>query len=274
MDTTLRTINALLPLLYLGVVVGYGRSFLAGQRGSERIARPLLLGTLALHLLYLVLLSIRWQQFPAATISQAVSALAFAIALVYVVVEHYGGSRATGVWLLSVALLFELLAALLKSASPPHFEQFESPLFALHVSLALIGYAGLVVAACYGFLYLRVYADLKHGRFSRFFGTLPPLEVLDRMMVGALVVGTLALGGAVISGGAWADQLLKTGWQTDPKIVITLATLIFYGSVLVLRRVRHLHGRPIAFASLVGFGALLFSLLAVNLLFSKFHGFQ
>lgn len=274
MDTALRTINAVLPLLYLGAVIGYGRSFLAEKPAGQVLVRRLLIATLGLHLLYLVLLTLRWQQFPAATVSQALSALAFAIALVYVVAERYGGSRATGVWLLTVAFGFELLAALLRSTSPPHFERFESPLFAIHVSLALIGYAGYVVAACYGFLFLRVYADLKRGRFSRFFGTLPPLEVLDRMMVIALVIGTVALGGAVISGGAWADSLLPPGWQTDPKILITLATLLFYGNVLALRKFRHLPGRPIAVASLFGFGVLLFSLLAVNLFFSRFHVFQ
>lgn len=274
MDTALRIINALLPVLYLGVVVAYGRSFLVEQKKAGRFARPLLAATLAIHLLYLVLLTVRWHQFPAATVSQAVSALAFAIALVYLCVERYGGSRATGVWLLSVALLFELMAALLRSASPPHFDQFESPLFAIHVSLALIGYAGFVVAACYGFLYLRVYADLKRGRFSRFFGTLPPLEVLDRMMVGALFVGFVCLGGAVVSGGVWAEQLFPVGWQSDPKIIITLLTLAFYGAVLVLRRARHLHGRPIALASLIGFGALLFSLVAVNLFLSELHTFN
>jgi len=273
-DTTLWIINALLPLLYLGAVGAYGLSFFADHAAARRGSRPLLLLALAGHLAYLTLLTLRWQQFPAATVSQAVSALAFAVALVYLLVEGYGRSRATGVWLLSVALLFELLAALLRSTAPPHFERFESPLFAVHVSLALIGYAGFVVAACYGFLFLRVYHDLKNASFSTFFGTLPPLEVLDRMMAGALGCGFAALAGAVASGAVWAERFFPQGWQSDPKVLITLATLAFYGVVLALRASGRLRGRPIAWASLAGFAALLFSLLAVNLFLSRLHGFR
>ena len=90
---------------------------------------------------------------------------------------------------------------MLTRANPPQREIFHDPLFAAHVSLALLGYAAFVVGAGYAFLFLQLYRDLKAGRFSTFYGKLPPLEVLERMMLGALSVGFVALTGAVLTGG-------------------------------------------------------------------------
>jgi len=273
LDSTLAIANLILPLAYLVVTAAYGYHFFAGHRAAERLAPPLLRVTLALHLAYLVLLAARWNQFPAATLSQAASAVAFAVAVVYSFVEWHGRSRATGFWLTSMAFLFELLSALTRTAKAPDLEIFHNPLFAVHVSLGLLGYAGFVVGASYGFLFLRLYRELKRGSFSLFFGKLPPLEVLERMMLGALVAGFVALTGAVVSGGVWAEQLYAGDWQHDPKIIATLLTWAFYGGVLLLRRLRRWQGRQMAVASLAGFAAVLFSMVAVNLFFTELHVF-
>jgi ABC-type uncharacterized transport system permease subunit len=141
------------------------------------------------------------------------------------------------------------------------------------VLLALLGYTAFVVAAGYGFLYLQLYRDLKGGRFSTFYGKLPPLEVLERMMMGALLVGFVALTGAVATGAFWANRLYQDQWLHDPKILFTLATWVLYAAALLLRRLRRWQGRQTALASLAGFGAILFSLMAVNFFFTDFHGF-
>ncbi len=272
MDTALQIANAFLPLLYLSTAVAYGMLFFSGHSTAERAATPLLRITLILHVGYLVLLAVRWHQFPAATVSQSLSALAFAIAVVYAFVEWNGRSLATGFWLLSMALVFELLASVLRTTTPPDLEIFHNPLFAAHASLGLLGYAGFGVGACYAFLFLRMYMELKRGQFSLFFGKLPPLEVLERMMRDAMLAGFVGLTGTVVSGAIWADQLFDGPWLADPKIVITLATWLFYGAVLLLRRLRRWRGRRLAWASLLGFAAVILSLVA-NLYFSDVHAF-
>ena len=103
--------------------------------------------------------------------------------------------------------------------------------------LALVGYAAFAVAATYGFLFLRLYRELKAGKFSLFFfGKLPPLEVLERMMSGALMVGFVALTGAVATGVVWAREVLPPGaWLGDIKIVATVVTWALYAGALLLR---------------------------------------
>ena len=273
MDLALRIEIGLLPLLYFLVAVSYGWLFFSERDDLRRIATPLFRFTLVAHLVHLILLAVRWRQFPAATVSQALSATAFAVAVVYAFVEWHGKVRSTGFWTLSLACLFEVLAFLLWTPEPPYREIFHNPLFSAHAAFGLLGYAAFAIAAGYGFLFLRLYREIKRRRFSHFFGKLPPLEVLERMMTGALLAGFVALTGAVISGGVWAEQLFDDGWHQDPKILFTAATWAFYGLALFLRRLHRWHGRQTAYASLAGFAAVLFSVVGVNLYFSDVHGF-
>lgn len=263
----------LLPVAYLLTAGVYGAVFFQRNERAERAAPLLLWGTLLLHTAHLVLIGIEWAQFPATTVSQALSVVAYAVAVVYAVVERLGRERTTGFWILAMVFLLQLVSALLRRPNPPHREIFESPLFATHVLLALLGYAAFVLAAGYGFLFLELYRELKAGRFSTFYGKLPPLEVLERMMVGALFVGFLALTGAAAAGAVWAHRLFPGAWLQDPKILITFAILLFYAVALALRRFRRWQGRQTAVASLTGLGAILLSLFAVNFFFSDFHTF-
>jgi ABC-type uncharacterized transport system permease subunit len=273
LSTLLDATNLLLPLAYLLVAVAYAFVFFAATPPASRLATPLLRGALLVHLGYLCGLAARWHQFPAATMSQAISMLAFAVAVVYAFVEWHSRERATGFWMVSLVFLFQLLGSLLARPMPPENAIFHDPYFAAHVSLALLGYAAFVVAAIYAFLFLQLYRDLKGGRFATFYGKLPPLAVLERMMLGALVIGFISLSGAVAIGALWAERLYHTGWLHDPKILVTLATWALYGVALLLRRLRRWQGRQTAIASLAGLAAILFSLLAVNLLFTRFHDF-
>lgn len=273
LDVALKISAVFLPMLYLLVAVGYGYYFFAEHALARKVAPKLLRVTLALHFSQLILLGVRWHQFPAATVSQALSATAFAIAVVYAFVEWQSKEQATGLWMTTLACLFEVLSSLLYTAKPPYQEIFHNPLFSAHAGFGLLGYAAFAVAASYGFLFLRLYSEIKRRQFSVFFGKCPPLEVLEKMMVGALLAGFIALTGALISGAVWAEQIFVGNWLADPKILVTVVTWAFYGLALCLRRLQRWQGRQTAIASLAGFAAVLFSAVAVNFLFTDLHGF-
>lgn len=260
-----------LLLAYALATAAYGVLFFTGRREARRVASPMLLLAITLHLAYLAWLTWRWSQFPGATVSQALTVVAFAIAIVYLFLEWLGGDRASGFWLVGQVLVFQLLAVLLHEPQPPKRELFEHPLFGIHVFLALLGYAAFAVAASYGFLFLRLYRELKRARFTVFYGKLPPLEVLERMMSGALVVGFVALTGALLDGALWAGQLTDVDWQRDPMILLTFATWALYGAALLMRRLRHWQGRQTAMASLAGLCVIVVSLVTVHALVVGFH---
>lgn len=273
METFLSVGVVLLPLAYLVVAAGYGFLFFSSPTPAARWAGPALLGTLLYHLVYLIVLAYRWHQFPAATVSQALSIIAFAIAGVYALVEWHGRERSTGFWLVGLVFFFQLFSSLLGRPVPPDLARFKDGLIAIHISLALLGYTAFAIAAGYAFLFLQLYRDLKAGRFSTFFGKLPPLEALERMMLGSLWTGFVALSGAVLTGILFAQREFPTVWHRDPKILATAAIWLLYGAALALRRLRHWQGKQTAIVALTGLGAILFSLFAVNFFFTDFHGF-
>ena len=156
MQTFLEVANILLPLAYLMVAVDYGFLFFASEPFAERTATPALRGAVLFHLIYLAAATVYWRQFPAATVSQALSIVAFAVAVVYVFVEWHGRARSTGFWLVSLVFFFQLLSSLLTRPNPPDRAIFHDVFFSLHVSLALLGYEAFVVAAAYAFLFLQL----------------------------------------------------------------------------------------------------------------------
>ena len=274
MDTIIHLARAVLPLAYFALVVDYALLFLRRHPVAERLAPPLLLSTLCVHLAYLFALGTKWQQLPTATVPQGLTLVAFAAALVYGVVEWIGDEKTTGVWMMTLVFLLQLLSSLTKSTgTPPELDLFRSPAFVVHICLALVGYAAAVVAAVYGFLFLALHRELKSGRFRLFFGRLPALEILDRMTTSALVVSFLGLAGAVAGGIFWGVQIGYDVWWRDTKILLTVGVCLISGGALLLRRFGRLQGRQIAFVSLAGLLVILFSLMISNFLSAGFHLF-
>ncbi|MFN7962599.1 MAG: cytochrome c biogenesis protein CcsA [Thermoanaerobaculia bacterium] len=274
MENLLLAVVVLLPLAYLSTATAYGLAFWERSEGAERLAPRLLLGCLVVHAGYLATLAQRYHQLPAATLSQLLSLMAFAVALLYALLEQRTGSRGTGVWVVGLALAFQVLASVFSGTPPEDRELFHQPLFALHVSLSLVGYVGLALAAVYGFLFLGLYRELKGDRFGRFFGRLPPLAELEKMMLGALTIGFLALTAGVAVGLVWAFSLYGLAWLRDLNILASLALWVLYGAALMLRRLQRWQGRQTAVASLTGLALMLVSLVLFNLLFSRFHEFR
>ena len=271
MDSFLTAAAVLLPLAYLVLVLVYGMVYLSRHAGAERFCGPLLTGTLVLHLAAIIATALRWEQLPAATVPQALTLVAFSVAVVYALLERLSQERSTGVWMLALVFSLQLLGSVFGRPQPPDLHLFRSPLFSLHVTTALLGYAAFVVSGVYGFLFLALYRELKSGRFRFFYGRLPPLEVLDRMTSGGLRVGFLALTIAVIGGFVWAFQIDYQGWLRDTKIFFTAATWALYGAALVMRRLRRWQGRQTAVASLAGLLVILLSLMTSNFLGRGFH---
>lgn len=274
MNTIIQVARAILPFAYLALVVNYAILFLRRHPMANRLAPPLLLTTLCFHLTYLFALGVKWQQLPTATVPQGLTLMAFTAALVYGVVEWIGDEKSTGVWMMSLVFLLQVFSSLTKSLGvPPELDLFRSPVFVLHVSLALVGYVAAVVAFVYGFLYLSLHRELKSGRFRLFFGRLPALEILDRMTLGAMAVSFIGLAGALAGGIFWGVQIGYEVWWRDTKILFTVVVCAIFGTALLLRRLRRWQGRQTAWASVAGLLVILFSLVLSNFLTSGFHPF-
>jgi ABC-type uncharacterized transport system permease subunit len=273
MNAALHLLNVALPILYAFAVAAYAVDFARGDTRAVLVARRLMEITLGLHAVYLAVRTTAFGHVPLSSVMEVLTSVAFAVALVYMIVERRTREHRTGVFLVSVPLLTQLVSSIFIRSSGKFPDVLRSPLFAVHTASAVIGYAAFSVSAAYGVLFLLLYHDLKLCRFGLFFDRLPPLAVLSRMCLRAIIVGLSALAVTILCGSAWA-WIKFPGFARDPKFLLTVIVWIVYLAAAWLHYRRHVGDRRAILISLVGFALLVVSTILVRLAFSTFHVFS
>jgi len=99
-------------------------------------------------------------------------------------------------------------------------------------------------------------------------------ETLDEITYKSIAIGfpIFTLGG-LIFGAIWADQAWGTYWSWDPKETWSLITWFVYAFYLHGRLLRGWRGKGVAIVAVVGFTAVIFTYLGVNLLLSGLHAY-
>lgn len=100
------------------------------------------------------------------------------------------------------------------------------------------------------------------------------LQLVDEIGYRSVLIGfpvfTL---GALIFAMIWAQQAWSRFWGWDPKEVWALITWLFYAAFLHLRLSKGWEGEKSAWLALIGFGIILFNLIAVNLIIAGLHSY-
>ncbi|MFJ5764439.1 c-type cytochrome biogenesis protein CcsB [Lysinibacillus sp. NPDC093210] len=100
------------------------------------------------------------------------------------------------------------------------------------------------------------------------------LQLLDEIGYRSVIIGfpvfTL---GALIFAMIWAQLAWSRFWGWDPKEVWALITWLFYAAFLHLRLSKGWEGEKSAWLALIGFGIILFNLIAVNLILAGLHSY-
>ena len=99
-------------------------------------------------------------------------------------------------------------------------------------------------------------------------------DMLEEITYRSIAVGfpIFTLGG-LIFGAIWADQAWGVYWSWDPKETWSLITWFIYAFYLHGRMVRGWKGKKVAIVSVIGFAAVIFTYLGVNLLLSGLHSY-
>jgi HemX protein len=231
-----------------------------------------------IHGVYLILAGIEYEHLPLASTWESLTFIAFAVALVYLVLEWQMRDRSTGVFLISGVLLLQILSTAFIAHTREVPDILRSPMFGIHVSTALIGYVALAISALYGLMYLIQYRQLKQRHVGLLFQRLPNLETLSRMNVRALGIGWLGLTVAIVAGTVWAYNLRMTGQLQanvllDAKFLLTAGLWVVYGICLGGLYVGGWPKKTLASVSVVAFVIMLGSSMLVTLLFPSFHDF-
>ncbi|MEE8143762.1 MAG: cytochrome c biogenesis protein CcsA [Planctomycetota bacterium] len=274
MQLGVNTILVLLPVLYCVVGMGYAHLYTRKSSGLASHARALLLGTVALHLLFSLLRGLQIGSCPVASPAEFCSLVAFCIALIYVGLEMRTSDRSTGVFILLAVFLMQVIASVFILSHPQAPERTLGMLTSLHAATAVLSLSGIVVASIYGLLYLCLYTAIKSGRFGLFYQRMPSLEALSLFNSRAAWIGFLALSVTLFCGyftrSGELSMVARVGaWSAE--VLLTWAAWLLYGGCLAAHRVLHVGGKRLAYSTLLGL-LLVLSILAVGLLEEGFHG--
>jgi HemX protein len=247
------TLNYILPILYFSLVWAYGKAFFADQLWAKRAKTPLLICTLAFHVLYLAVRTILFQHPPVTTVFEIFSVLAFSVTATYCIIELRSHRKETGYFILNIAFFFQLVSSL--------------------VSCALIGYAASTIASAYSVMYLMLYHEMKASRFGVIYKKLPTLESLERMTMTAIKLVVALLGVAICFGIVWLHHVYQNAHYDDPKLIGTVIVWMMYGFLVIAKKYFGIQGRKVMILSIAGFLISIFSMTIINIFFSGFHKF-
>lgn len=204
---------------------------------------------------------------PLSNLYESLVFFAWTITLLYLFIERRYENRVIGAFTMPLAFMAMAYASLSPNISDriqPLLPALKSNWLIAHVITCFIGYAAFAVAFGLSIMYLirQREPDQKGSLLDRF----PKPNVIDDLTHQMIMFGFLFLSVGIISGAVWANSAWGRYWGWDPKETWSLITWFIYATLLHAKLMRGWHGRRIAYLSVIGFAAVLFTYFGVNLL--------
>jgi cytochrome c-type biogenesis protein CcsB len=243
-------------------------AFMAGRLGT-------MVGwftTIALFMC-IVFRAVAVQRPPWANMYEYCIAFAFAVMLAYLIFELRYRNRSVGVFAATASfllLLFALYVGINYNQATPEATLIpalqDTPILAVHVSMAIFAYAFFTVA--FGCAVI----NLLQGPANRHIW-LPSAEVTDELGYKCIIIGFPLLALTLILGAYWANYAWGHYWSWDPKETAALSTWLVYAIYLHVRGMRGIKGSVSSWLLIAGFCATLFTLLGVSFLVPGLHSY-
>ncbi len=272
MQALLDLLRTVLPIAYAIVFMNYLGLFIREDPLAHKLATRGLMVAVALHALSLILRGLVMHRHPIANPLESMTMIAFAVAVVHLVIEVTHKNQGAGVFVVGLVFVFQLISSAFMRPVESTNPLLSSPLFGLHTGTAILGYSGFAVSATYGILFLLLYRELKASRFGRLYERLPSLDLLAVMSIRAAAFGLVFLTMAIAVGLVWSSRLGLDVWR-DPKFIFTILLWAVYSLCLGAYYLLGWSGRRVVYFSLVGFAIMIFSMAVAHILFSSFHNF-
>jgi cytochrome c-type biogenesis protein CcsB len=133
----------------------------------------------------------------------------------------------------------------------------------IHVATIVASYGFLGLGALLAFVNLISFIMKRKSNVLNLDLSVRELTYVIEM---TLIFGLILLTIGNFLGGVWANESWGRYWGWDPKETWSLITWFVYATLLHARLTRGWHGRRIAYLSMVGFAAVIFTYFGVNLL--------
>jgi cytochrome c-type biogenesis protein CcsB len=211
---------------------------------------------------------------PLSNLYESLVFAAWAIMLIYLIMEHRTKQRALGVFPAIFAFLAMAYASFstgVNSKIQPLLPALKSNWLIAHVVTCFIGYAAFAVS--FGISILYITRESKRDISGSAHSLLPDLRQLDEINYQMVLFGFLWLSLGIITGSVWADLAWGAYWSWDPKETWSLITWLIYAALLHARTMKGWRGNRVAWLSIIGFGCVLFTYFGVNFLLGGLHSY-
>ncbi|MBN1515989.1 c-type cytochrome biogenesis protein CcsB [Candidatus Sumerlaeota bacterium] len=239
------------------------------REGMWQAVIGLLSAGLALHLCGM---GLRWLIAGRAPLSNLYESFVFAIAgmiffaIVFDVKTKNRLAGACGALLGFICLVLADKMPVMNSELRPLMPALQSSWLTYHVITIMLSYSAFALSfmvsvlyvICHAFKIERPYLELKR---------------LDFFNYRIIAVGFPLLTIGIITGAVWAATAWGRPWAFDPKETWSAITWVIYGIYLHVRFLPKGRGLWSAILSIIGFAAVLFTYLGVNLLLSGLHSY-
>ena len=251
-------------LAYLAYLISFKKTF-------NKWALVTISAGFASHTLALIMRYVEAGHTPVTNLHESLSFFAWMIIGVLLVANLKYQIKVLGSFLTPIALVFMIFALALPKEIVPLAPVLKSFWHPFHVVFAFLGNAIFTLSFCCGIMYLIQEHQLKSKRLGTFTKRLPSLKVLDDLNYQSLTFGFPLLTLGIITGAIWADYAWGRYWNWDPKETWSLITWFLYAALLHQRLTVGWRGRKAAMMAIIGFFAVLFTFLGVNLLLPGLH---
>lgn len=211
---------------------------------------------------------------PFANMYESLVFFSWTVAALYIFVELKYKESVIGVFvapLVFLAIAYASFDPSISSKISPLIPALKSNWLIAHVITCFLGYAGFTVAFGFSIIY---FIKPKDAESKSIFAKLPPWELIDELTYQMVVFGFLFLTIGIITGAVWANSAWGKYWTWDPKETWSLITWIIYAVFMHLRMMRGWQGKHLAWVSIIGFLAVLFTYFGVNYLLSGLHSYS
>jgi cytochrome c-type biogenesis protein CcsB len=258
-------------ILYLCGTIAYLIYLIFTHERAAWVGRYLLGLGFVSHCLAFILRYIEAGHAPVVNLHESLSFFAWLIVGFFLLMRSQYKVEILGAFVSPLALLLIIWAAVLPKTIPTLPPALKSWWLPIHVTFAFVGDAIFAVAFCAGVIYLIQERLVKSKHAAGLSQRLPSLAVLDEINYQALTIGFPLLTIGIITGAVWAEYAWGSYWSWDPKETWSLITWLLYAALLHQRLRVGWRGKKAAIMAIVGFGAVLFTFLGVNLLLEGLH---
>ncbi|MEA3232315.1 MAG: c-type cytochrome biogenesis protein CcsB [Thermodesulfobacteriota bacterium] len=205
---------------------------------------------------------------PLSNLYESLVFFAFTLALIYLIIEFRYRNRIIGAFIMPLVFLAMAYASLSPNISDriqPLIPALKSNWLIAHVIACFVGYAAFAVAFGLSIMYLVKQTEAVEAT-GGWLDLLPKKQALDELTHQMVMFGFIFLTAGIITGAVWANSAWGRYWGWDPKETWSLITWFVYATLLHARLMRGWYGKRIAYLSIIGFAAVIFTYFGVNYL--------